>query len=87
MEPGNTIVIITLIMISYVLLADVVDGVYRPVAPVSPPTNQKDPPSLMIAFVLLVVPLILAALIGAVERQYIAWRTRALPSYARDTAC
>jgi hypothetical protein len=87
METGNTIVVITLIMMAYVLLAAMVDGTYQPVARVSPPAKPGDAPGILAAFVLLIVPLGLAALIGAVERQYVAWRVGALPPYARDIAC
>ena len=80
METGNTIVVITLVMMAYVLLAAMVDRV-------SPPAKPRDAPSILTAFVLFIVPLTLAALIGTVERQYVAWRVGALPPYARDIAC
>ncbi len=78
METGNTIVVIPLIMMAYVLLAAMVDGTYQPVARVSPPAKPGDAPGILAAFILL---------IGAVERQYVAWRVGALPPYARDIAC
>jgi quinol-cytochrome oxidoreductase complex cytochrome b subunit len=84
METGNTIVLITLIMMAYVLLAAMVDYTYQTVDRVSPPAKSVDAPSILTAFVLFIVPLILAALIGAVERQYIAWCVGSLPPYARD---
>lgn len=87
METGNTIVLITLIMMAYVPLAAMVDYIYQPVDRVSPPAKPVDAPNILTAFVLFIVPLTLAALIGSVERQYVAWRVGALPPYARDIAC
>lgn len=84
METGNTIVLITLIMMAYVPLAAMVDYMYQPVNQVSPPAKPVEKPSILTAFVLFIVPLTLAALIGAVERQYIAWCVGTFPPYARD---
>jgi hypothetical protein len=67
-------------MMAYVLLAAIVDGGHQSAARVSSP-------NFLTAFVLFIVPLALAALIGAVEHQYIAWRFRALPSDVRAVAC
>jgi hypothetical protein len=86
METGNTIVVITLIMIAYVLLAAMVDYIYQTDARISP-AKPADAPSILTAFVSFIVPLTLAALIGAVERQYVVWRVGGLSSDVRAIAC
>jgi hypothetical protein len=87
METGNTIIIITLIMMAYVLLESIANGACRPVSWVSPPARPGNAPNILTAFILLIVPLILAALVGAVDRQYIAWRVGAFTSDVRRIAC
>lgn len=87
METGNTIVLITLIMMAYALLAAIVDYAYQTADRISPLVKPVDAPSILAAFVLFIVPLALAALIGAVERQYVTWRVGTLPTDVRAIAC